>query len=159
MCSLPVTGPKGVRPVKCSVLFVVDDGALEEVEEGIDYGVRRPSAVQNGANGASSGGGKGKAKMDDEEKFLKGVRVCRDCRAVLTLVFFFLNPHDKERRWLTKNSSYFIHSRRYQYQHDLRRLPQFAKMHRVRLILPFTHKNLSNLVHRCLDSRVTRKAN
>jgi len=49
------------------VLFVVDAKTrrIEEVGEGVDYGVRRAGA-------------------GEEEKFLRGVRVCRSCRPVLT---------------------------------------------------------------------------
>ncbi|CAL1705030.1 unnamed protein product [Somion occarium] len=78
ICSLPVKYPQRQQP--CSLLFVADPitGAIEEVKEGVDYGVRRrnPSISQ----------GKGKGKelaLTDEEKFLKGVRICRDCRPVL----------------------------------------------------------------------------
>lgn len=50
--------------------------------EGVDYGVKRK------ANGAGTGKSnsnekdKGEALADDE-KFLKGVRVCRSCKPVL----------------------------------------------------------------------------
>ncbi|KAI0082788.1 hypothetical protein K474DRAFT_1654961 [Panus rudis PR-1116 ss-1] len=79
ICSLPVKYPQ--RPQPCSLLFVADPvtGQIEEVKEGVDYGVRRrnPSISQ----------GKGKTKQEDvlteDEKFLKGVRICRDCRPVL----------------------------------------------------------------------------
>lgn len=65
ICSLPQKLPQRQSP--CSVLFVVDAKTrrIEEVGEGVDYGVRRAGA-------------------GDEEKFLRGVRVCRSCRPVLT---------------------------------------------------------------------------
>ncbi|KAI8998458.1 FYVE zinc finger-domain-containing protein [Trametes punicea] len=74
ICSLPVKYPQ--RPQPCSLLFVVDQstGRIEEVGEGVDYGVRRRTA--------SNAGKKGEA-LSEEEKFLKGVRICRDCRPVL----------------------------------------------------------------------------
>ena len=74
ICSLPVKYPQ--RPQTCSLLFVVDQttGRIEEVGEGVDYGVRRRTT--------STGGKKGEA-LSQEEKFLKGVRICRDCRPVL----------------------------------------------------------------------------
>lgn len=84
ICSLPIKYPQ--RPQTCSLLFVADPvtGQIEEVGEGVDYGVRRrtTSTVQ--------GKGKGKESvLSDEDKFLKGVRICRDCRPVLLYVFFF----------------------------------------------------------------------
>jgi hypothetical protein len=65
ICSLPPKPP--LRPAPCSVLFVVDAKTrrIEEVGEGVDYGVRRAGA-------------------GEEEKFLRGVRVCRSCRPILT---------------------------------------------------------------------------
>ncbi|TFY67446.1 hypothetical protein EVJ58_g1618 [Rhodofomes roseus] len=49
----------------------------EEVSEGVDYGVRRrPSATPQAR-------GQKEEKMSEDEKFLKGVRICRDCRPVL----------------------------------------------------------------------------
>jgi len=81
ICSLPVKHPQ--RPVSCSLLFVVDPKTkqIEEVGEGVDYGVRkRPSSAPQG---------KGKEREDElpeDEKFLKGVRICRECRPVLLCV-------------------------------------------------------------------------
>jgi rabenosyn-5 len=79
MCSLPIKYPQ--RPQQCSLLFVADPitGQIEEVGEGVDYGVRRRT---------SSMGVKGKGKdtvgaLNPEEKFLKGVRICRECKPVL----------------------------------------------------------------------------
>ena len=66
-------------------MFVVDSKTrqIEQVGEGVDYGVRRR------ASAAGTGKGSSKAKEKDEtladdEKFLKGVRVCRDCKPVLS---------------------------------------------------------------------------
>ncbi|KZT68162.1 hypothetical protein DAEQUDRAFT_757733 [Daedalea quercina L-15889] len=78
ICSLPVKAPQ--RPESCSLLFVADSktGRIEEVSEGVDYGVRRRPST----NVQARGRGKEDA-MAEDEKFLKGVRVCRDCRSVL----------------------------------------------------------------------------
>jgi len=48
---------------------VVDgtSGCIEEVAEGVDYGVKRRNGQESSA----------------EEKFLKGVRICQDCRPTL----------------------------------------------------------------------------
>ena len=71
--------------MSCSVLFVVDPKTrkIEEVGEGVDYGVRKRT---------SSGvmGEKGTTSMEEEEKFLKGVRICKECRPVLVWVNFLL---------------------------------------------------------------------
>ncbi|OJT07861.1 Rabenosyn-5 [Trametes pubescens] len=74
VCSLPVKYPQ--RPETCSLLFVADQstGRIEEVGEGVDYGVRRRTP--------SNAGKKGEV-LSEEEKFLKGVRICRECRPVL----------------------------------------------------------------------------
>ncbi|TCD63295.1 carboxypeptidase Y-deficient [Steccherinum ochraceum] len=77
ICSLPVKYPQ--RPQTCSLLFVADPqtGQIEEVGEGVDYGVRRRTA-------STVGKGKGRESLpSDEDKFLRGVRICRDCRPVL----------------------------------------------------------------------------
>jgi len=65
--------------VTCSLLFVADlkTGKIEEVGEGVDYGVRKRTISQ------SHGSDKGKQLQNDDEKFLKGVRICRECRPVL----------------------------------------------------------------------------
>ena len=70
ICSLPVKIPQ--RPVPCSLLFVADTkaGRVEEVNEIIDYGVKRPGA------------GKGKGDSP-EEKIMKGVRICRECKPIM----------------------------------------------------------------------------
>ncbi|RDX56563.1 hypothetical protein OH76DRAFT_1336518 [Lentinus brumalis] len=77
ICSLPVKYPQ--RPQTCSLLFVVDQstGRIEEVGEGVDYGVRRRSTATPGKSQK-----RGEA-LPEEEKFLKGVRICRECRPVL----------------------------------------------------------------------------
>ncbi|KAI9446380.1 FYVE zinc finger-domain-containing protein [Lactarius indigo] len=76
ICSLPVKRPQ--RPVTCSLLFVVDPktGQIEEVVEGVDYGVRRRTLSSAGRVAIKDG-------LNPEEKFLKGIRICRDCRPVL----------------------------------------------------------------------------
>lgn len=67
-------------------MFVADPvtGFVEEVTEGVDYGVRRRTSSSAGVAGAA-GAGKGKAReeLSPEEKFLKGVRICRECKPVL----------------------------------------------------------------------------
>ncbi|RPD66331.1 hypothetical protein L227DRAFT_492519 [Lentinus tigrinus ALCF2SS1-6] len=77
ICSLPVKHPQ--RPETCSLLFVADQstGRIEEVGEGVDYGVRRRSTAIPGKPQK-----RGEA-LPEEEKFLKGVRICRECRPVL----------------------------------------------------------------------------
>ncbi|THV07943.1 hypothetical protein K435DRAFT_959408 [Dendrothele bispora CBS 962.96] len=93
VCSLPPTPGfdekdtskvgKG-RAAPCSTLFVVEgprgQRRIEEVDEGVDYGVRRRKlSVDAGPPGRPNS-----MKIEqDEEKFLKGVRICRDCRPVL----------------------------------------------------------------------------
>ncbi|KAI0341775.1 hypothetical protein BDW22DRAFT_1331861 [Trametopsis cervina] len=92
ICSLPVKFPQ--RPQKCSLLFVADPltGYVEEVGEGVDYGVRRRTSS------VSQGSVKGKARDDPnvlspEEKFLKGVRICRDCKPVLLRKQYIQETH------------------------------------------------------------------
>ncbi|KAG2020423.1 hypothetical protein CC2G_005767 [Coprinopsis cinerea AmutBmut pab1-1] len=65
ICSLPPKSPQ--RPLTCSLLFVVDSKSrqIEEVGEGVDYGVRRRN------------------RPEGEDKFLRAVRICRSCRPVL----------------------------------------------------------------------------
>ena len=79
ICSLPVKYPQ--RPETCSLLFVVDQstGRIEEVGEGVDYGVRRRST-------ATPGKARKGETLSEDEKFLKGVRICRECRPVLLCV-------------------------------------------------------------------------
>ncbi|KAG9225965.1 hypothetical protein CCMSSC00406_0006413 [Pleurotus cornucopiae] len=79
VCALPVKNPQ--RPVTCSLLFVVDKNTrmIEEVSEGVDYGVRKRRTSTVDAKGSRGG-----SLQDEEEKFLKGVRMCRTCRPILT---------------------------------------------------------------------------
>jgi rabenosyn-5 len=81
VCSLPPRAP--ARPTSCSGLFAVDaqSGRLEEVVEGVDYGVRRRTSSTMGVGGGGMGGAGG-----EEEKGSKGVRVCKECRPVLLWV-------------------------------------------------------------------------
>ncbi|GJJ12115.1 hypothetical protein Clacol_006356 [Clathrus columnatus] len=76
VCSLPVKHP--IRKQSCSTLFVVDQKTrmIEEVGEGVDYGVRRRTP-SSGTNSLKSGSEK------DDERFLEGVRICKTCRIVL----------------------------------------------------------------------------
>ncbi|KAG6814292.1 hypothetical protein H0H92_013417 [Tricholoma furcatifolium] len=76
ICSLPIKHPH--RPLPCSLLFIVDPKTrrIEEVQEGVDYGVRK-KPMSNGD------GAKPKPFLPPEEKFLKGVRICRTCRPIL----------------------------------------------------------------------------
>ncbi|KZT11310.1 uncharacterized protein LAESUDRAFT_642177 [Laetiporus sulphureus 93-53] len=78
ICSLPVKYPQ--RPQPCSLLFVADPktGRIEEVGEGVDYGVRRRTTSYSQLKG-----GRIDEALTEEEKFLKGVRICRECRPVL----------------------------------------------------------------------------
>lgn len=72
------------RPETCSLLFVVDQstGRIEEVGEGVDYGVRRRTTALPGKPQKREG-------LSEDEKFLKGVRICRDCKPVLLWVLRF----------------------------------------------------------------------
>ncbi|KAJ6488565.1 FYVE zinc finger-domain-containing protein [Mycena vitilis] len=76
ICALPIKRPQ--RPQLCSVLFVVDPKTrnIEEVGEGVDYGVRKRRT-------SSVGGAKELQETAEEEKFLRGVRICNQCRPVL----------------------------------------------------------------------------
>ncbi|EIW85440.1 hypothetical protein CONPUDRAFT_135191 [Coniophora puteana RWD-64-598 SS2] len=78
---LVCASPPAPGRTACSIRFVVDGRtrAIEEVGEGVDYGVRRRTSSIS----AGDGKGKGKGKEEDEDKFLKGVRVCAECRPVL----------------------------------------------------------------------------
>ncbi|KNZ74771.1 Vacuolar segregation protein PEP7 [Termitomyces sp. J132] len=98
ICSLPVKHPH--RPVTCSLLFVVDPRTrrIEEVDEGVDYGVRRKPL--DNANGASH--------KTTEDKFLKGVRICRSCRPILL---------------------------RQQYQYEFTHVPLFSKLYEAFIAL------------------------
>lgn len=72
------------RPFVCSLLFVVDPQTrrIEEVDEGVDYGVRKRRTPSVSVQGK----GKEKEEAPEDEKFLKGVRICRECRPVLLSV-------------------------------------------------------------------------
>ena len=66
-------------------MFIVDSRTrkIEQVGEGVDYGVKKR------ANGTGPGKGSNNEKdkdeiMADDEKFLKGVRVCGNCKPVLS---------------------------------------------------------------------------
>ncbi|KXN85490.1 Rabenosyn-5 [Leucoagaricus sp. SymC.cos] len=98
ICSLPVKNPQ--RPATCSLLFVVDSktGKIEEVGEGVDYGV---SKRRNASVGKTD-------EIDNDEKFLKGVRICRECRPVLL---------------------------REQYQQERLHVPTFVKLHEAFIAL------------------------
>ncbi|KAJ7118724.1 FYVE zinc finger-domain-containing protein [Mycena epipterygia] len=77
ICALPVKRPQ--RPQLCSVLFVVDPKTrnIEEVGEGVDYGVRKRRT------GSVGGAKELQDEAAEEEKFLRGVRICSQCRPVL----------------------------------------------------------------------------
>lgn len=99
VCSLPPKYPQ--RPQTCSLLFVADPitGQIEEVGEGVDYGVRRRTTSTQGPKGKGREGALG---LSDEEKFLRGVRICRDCKPVLL---------------------------RRQYMHEARTVPLFTRLY------------------------------
>ncbi|KAH7107497.1 hypothetical protein BKA62DRAFT_610430 [Auriculariales sp. MPI-PUGE-AT-0066] len=71
ICALPPKLPQ--RPQTCSLLFVADPktGKVEEVGEGVDYGVKKRGVATD------------KKARAEEDKFLNGVRICRDCRPIL----------------------------------------------------------------------------
>ncbi|CAA7267889.1 unnamed protein product [Cyclocybe aegerita] len=74
ICSLPIKHPQ--RKALCSILFVVDKQTrqIEEVGQGVDYGVRkRKTSLAQGQP----------AKQEEDDKFLKGVRICQKCRPTL----------------------------------------------------------------------------
>ncbi|EKM55455.1 uncharacterized protein PHACADRAFT_256089 [Phanerochaete carnosa HHB-10118-sp] len=80
ICSLPPRFPQ--RPQPCSLLFVADPttGQIEEVGEGVHYGVRRRTTSTQSPKGK---GRDDAPNVNDEDKFLRGVRICRDCKPVL----------------------------------------------------------------------------
>ncbi|KIK63566.1 hypothetical protein GYMLUDRAFT_40612 [Collybiopsis luxurians FD-317 M1] len=87
VCALGVRKPQ--RPEPCSILFVIDPKTrqIEQVEEGVDYGVRKRKASVD-MRSINSNGKTAKPPGQDEEdeesqKFLRGVRVCRECKPVL----------------------------------------------------------------------------
>ncbi|KAF8129003.1 hypothetical protein EV363DRAFT_389320 [Boletus edulis] len=86
ICPLPTKRPQ--RPQLCSILFIVDSKTrkIERVGEGVHYGVTRR------ASSAGKGGSNEKVKdetLADDEKFLKGVRVCRNCKPILSREQFY----------------------------------------------------------------------
>ncbi|KAF8201638.1 FYVE zinc finger-domain-containing protein [Pholiota molesta] len=93
ICSLPIKHPQ--RKTLCSILFVVDSNTreIEEVGEGVDYGVRKRKTSTVGGS---------QSRQEEEDKFLKGVRICRECRPILL---------------------------RQQYYQQARTVPLFAKMY------------------------------
>ncbi|KAF8636575.1 hypothetical protein AX17_003386 [Amanita inopinata Kibby_2008] len=78
MCSLPPKRPH--RPVACSLLFVVDSQSsiVEEVGEGVDYGVKRRRIISHDKSLITETG-----QDDEDDKFLRGIRICRECRPTL----------------------------------------------------------------------------
>lgn len=78
ICSLPIKHPN--RMALCSTLFVVDvqTRQVEEVGEGVDYGVRKRKIPNVSVQ---------QTRQEEEDKFLKGVRICRNCRPILLCVF------------------------------------------------------------------------
>lgn len=77
ICSLPTKRPQ--RPETCSILFIVDSRTrqIEEVGEGVDYGVRKRRSIDPNRKG------KQEDALSEDEKFLKGVRICRNCKPIL----------------------------------------------------------------------------
>ena len=87
-------------------------GQIEEVGEGVDYGVRkrtRPSV---------QGTGKAKDELGEDERFLKGVRLCRECHPVLLYVTFSPPAPKAE-----------LYQSRQQYNREILRVPTFAKLY------------------------------
>jgi hypothetical protein len=114
ICSLPVKHPQ--RLVTCSLLFVSDpkSGQIEEVKEGVDYGVRRRTLSSVG-HGASRDG------INPDERFLRGVRICRDCRPAL---LWGILSHAETRADI-------LLLRRKQYAQDRVQFPTFSKLYDV----------------------------
>ena len=78
VCSLPIRQPS--RPVPCSLLFVVDKktGKIEEVQDGLD-----PTNRSRAHPGAPT--------FEDAQKFLKGVRICKECKPIMSSVIHLLS--------------------------------------------------------------------
>ncbi|KAG8814881.1 carboxypeptidase Y-deficient, partial [Serendipita sp. 401] len=79
VCSLPIKPPN--RNELCSFLFFVDSktGGIEELSgDMIDYGVKRKDIGIAKGDAAFA-----KKLAEEQEKYLKGVRICRDCRPAL----------------------------------------------------------------------------
>ncbi|KAF9483871.1 FYVE-domain-containing protein [Pholiota conissans] len=98
ICSLPIKHPQ--RKASCSTLFVVDTNTreIEEVGEGVDYGVRRrKTSIINGPQ----------SRQEEEDKFLKGVRICRECRPILLRQQYYQQARNVP--LLTKMYERFVH--------------------------------------------------
>ncbi|KAJ3741755.1 FYVE zinc finger-domain-containing protein [Lentinula detonsa] len=83
VCALPVKRGERIEP--CSFLFVVDPKTrlIEQVEEGVDYGVRKRKHSSVDLRPQEQRIANQDTAEDEEEKFLKGVRICRECNPVL----------------------------------------------------------------------------
>lgn len=102
----------------CSLLFVVDPKTrrIEEVGEGVDYGVRKRRSITLQ--------GKGKEKeeiLPEDEKLLKGVRICRECRPVLMWVPIWLSYASREQS----------NCRRQQNNQEVAHVPTFMRLYEV----------------------------
>lgn len=104
------------------MLFVVDPKTrnIEEVGEGVDYGVRKRRT------GSVGGAKELQEEAAEEEKFLRGVRICRECRPVLLCVLFVL-PARRERL--------IISGRRQQHHQQNMHVPPFVKLYEVHGVL------------------------
>lgn len=117
ICSLPTKNPQ--RPVTCSLLFIVDSKTrqIEEVNEGVDYGIKKR---RNASAGKAD-------EIDNNEKFLKGVRICRECRPIL----LYVHPPV-----LPVSILFIPHHSREQYQQEKIHIPLFVRLHEV--IYPYS---------------------
>lgn len=99
---------------------------IEEVGEGVDYGVRKRRSLPPSSPSAGTEKGKEKEKEEllEEEKFLKGVRICRQCRHVLLWVLSFLFVEVVHPVSL---STY----RRQQYLQEVAHVPTFVRLYEV----------------------------
>jgi hypothetical protein len=99
------------------VLFVVDPKTrnIEEVGEGVDYGVRKRRT-------SSVGGAKELQETAEEEKFLRGVRICSQCRPVMLYVLLFQ---------LARSRKLTDFNRRQQYHQQNMHVPSFVKLYEV----------------------------
>jgi rabenosyn-5 len=131
ICSLPVKRPQ--RPFSCSVLFVVDPKTrrIEEVNEGVDYGVRK-------RRGSTVLGSPGKAKdgEGEEEKFLKGVRICRLCRPILLQVFVL---------FVCLGTRFHGDCRKQRYNYEVQHVPPFVKLYEVSRLNISKHSAFNSL--------------
>jgi rabenosyn-5 len=117
ICSLPVKRPQ--RPATCSLLFISDpkSGQIEEVSEGVDYGVRRRTV-------SSVGYGASRDSINPDEKFLRGIRICRVCRPALLWGISISSL-------AATDTDFCLFLRRKQYALDRTRLPTFSKLYDV----------------------------